>query len=436
MNPGPRFQCGLCKKYCKASDRLLECEECEKRFHASCSNLSDNELLIIESGDGAWYCTNCKADCGLCSGADLKGHKAVRCDSCDMWIHNECSFIAETQYEIVNNTNCTRICPKCEFFNFSDSFFGEQVNLETENRFVPLTKEKKDRSSPCGTNKSSFISGLKFISKNINSIRGKKLELLAFLDFHQPHVVAIQETKIDSSVATSELFPETCPYSVYRKDRNIHGGGVMLLVHKDISHMPITELENDSESIWVKVFANKTSHFVASWYRPPGSTSEEFKLFREQLDYIKTHHKGKKLPSAHVLGDFNFKDIDWPDRLSKSGSTLSQSEGQILIDIMNDHGLEPMVHFPTREKNTLDLILTTLPGQFQDVHSPDKLSDHDIVSGTLKIFIPPIKKPRRKVYLYQKGDYESLRKDTLDFAKENTSMVTRILVQYRRTLIC
>ena len=207
--------------------------------------------------DGALYCTNCKADCGLCSGAVLKGHKAVRCDTCDMWIHNECSFIAETQYETVNNTNCTWICPKCEFFNFSDSFFGEQVNLETENRFVPLTKEKKDRSSPCGTNKSSFISGLKFISMNINSIIGKKLELLAFLDSHEPHVVAIQKTKIDSSIATSELFPETCPYSVYRKDRNIHGGGVILLVHKDISHMPITELENDSESIWVKVSANK-----------------------------------------------------------------------------------------------------------------------------------------------------------------------------------
>ena len=82
MNPSPRFQCGLCKKYCKASDRLLECEECEKRFHASCSKLGDNELLRIESDDGAWYCTNCKADCGLCSGAVLKGHKAVRCDSC------------------------------------------------------------------------------------------------------------------------------------------------------------------------------------------------------------------------------------------------------------------------------------------------------------------------------------------------------------------
>ena len=99
---------------------------------------------------------------------------------------------------------------------------------------------------------------------NINSIRGKKLELLAFLEFNQPHVVAIQETKIDSSITTSELFPETCPHSVYIKDKNIHGGEVMLLVHKDISHMPTTE--NDSESIWVKLFANRTSHFVASWY--------------------------------------------------------------------------------------------------------------------------------------------------------------------------
>ena len=43
MNPGPRFQCGLCKKHCKAPDRLLECEECEKRFHAACLNLGDNE---------------------------------------------------------------------------------------------------------------------------------------------------------------------------------------------------------------------------------------------------------------------------------------------------------------------------------------------------------------------------------------------------------
>ena len=47
---------------------------------------------------------------------------------------------------------------------------------------------------------------------------------------------------IDSSHVTSELFQETCSYSVYRKDRNLRGEGVMLLVHKITEHMPSCNL--------------------------------------------------------------------------------------------------------------------------------------------------------------------------------------------------
>ena len=63
----------------------------------------------------------------------------------------------------------------------------------------------------------------------------------------------------------------------------------------------------------------------------------------------------------------------------------------MLTDVMNDYGLEPLVRFPTRENNTLDLILTSLPCQFHEIHSPDKLSDHDEISGTLKVHthVPP-----------------------------------------------
>ena len=67
----------------------------------------------------------------------------------------------------------------------------------------------------------------------------------------------------------------TCPLLyrfalMLRKDRTLDGGGVMLLIHKNNTHMPITELENNSESVWVKELTNTTSHFVASWYRQPG----------------------------------------------------------------------------------------------------------------------------------------------------------------------
>ena len=96
------------------------------------------------------------------------------------------------------------------------------------------------------------------------------------------------------------------------------------------------------------------------------------------------------------------------------------SEGAVLVEFIGGHELEQVVHFPTRGQNTLNLIITSLPGQFAEIHSPDKLGDHDIDPGTLKIDIPtpPIKKPKRKVYKYHKGDYESMKANALKFAKE------------------
>ena len=38
------------------------------------------------------------------------------------------------------------------------------------------------------------------------------------------------------------------------------------------------------------------------------------------------------------------------------------------------------------------------------------------------------------MYLYQKGDYESMRKDAFGFAKENISKDIQIIAQYKRAL--
>ena len=91
----------------------------------------------------------------------------------------------------------------------------------------------------------------------------------------------------------------------------------------------------------------------------------------------------------------------------------------MLIDIMNDHGLEQLVHSPAREKKHIGFNTHfSLFCQFRDIHSLDKSSDHDIVSGTLKVISLPIKKPRRNVIFVSEGDYETMRKDALGFAKE------------------
>ena len=55
----------------------------------------------------------------------------------------------------------------------------------------------------------------------------------------------------------------------------------------------------------------------------------------------------KSTPSVHVLGDFNFEDTVWPDRHNKCGPPLSKTEEHILVDIIDDHGFEELVHIPT-----------------------------------------------------------------------------------------
>ena len=102
-------------------------------------------------------------------------------------------------------------------------------------------------------------------------------------------------------------------------------------------------------------------------------------------------HKGNNSPESIFWWPSNFFDIVWPDRLNKSGSPLSLSKGEKFIEILNDHHLEQLVHFTTRERNTFNLIITSLSSKFLDIQSPERLSDHDFVSGNLKIVISPIK---------------------------------------------
>ena len=123
-----------------------------------------------------------------------------------MWVHNDCAFITDFQYETMQNSSCTWICLKCEFFNFSDSFFSEQLNLKDQNRFISLAKDSETRTPSTGTKNNKFVSGLKFSSINVNGIRSKKLELLAYLDFHQPQIVAIQETKLTALYQLQNCF--------------------------------------------------------------------------------------------------------------------------------------------------------------------------------------------------------------------------------------
>ena len=69
-----------------------------------------------------------------------------------------------------------------------------------------------------------------------------------------------------------------------------------------------------------------------------------------------------------LLGDFNFKKINWS---TITGS--SQLENKF-IDTITDNILNQVVHTPTRENNILDIVLINDPTQVSDLQVHEHLA--------------------------------------------------------------
>ena len=76
----------------------------------------------------------------------------------------------------------------------------------------------------------------------------------------------------------------------------------------------------------------------------PNRSVEDVRSIPVHLDQSRSLRAGKYIPTIHVIGYFNLFTL-----LLSKATWLSQTEGQILIDIINDIGLEQRIDFPTSE---------------------------------------------------------------------------------------
>ena len=106
---------------------------------------------------------------------------------------------------------------------------------------------------------------------NANSITHKKAEISAMADYCDPDLMLITETKLDSSIFSSELLPKGY-VGEFRRDHNLHGGGVMI-VTKDC--YTITDLvlqttpQNVTELVWATITLKDHSKLVVFFFTNP-----------------------------------------------------------------------------------------------------------------------------------------------------------------------
>ncbi|VDI07255.1 Hypothetical predicted protein [Mytilus galloprovincialis] len=121
-------------------------------------------------------------------------------------------------------------------------------------------------SSPIKTNKTDRNNyqkpkNTKILVVNFKSIKNKKEELCNLLDSANPNILIGTETWLRNDISSSEIFPDG--YTVYRKDRWDGYGGVLVAVKSDyISEL--VDIENDTESIFVKISLHKHAYESAA----------------------------------------------------------------------------------------------------------------------------------------------------------------------------
>ena len=263
-------------------------------------------------------------------------------------------------------------------------------------------------------------SNLRVCVVNCNSARNKKAVFTNFLDYAKPDLALITETKLDSNIVYNEFLPEGY-HGKIRKDRNSAGGGVMIAARHDLDIVEIDILNNNAESVWAKVLIENQPPLVigAAYRQDTMSSIEQIDHFDSNIDFIYDSLGHDTNFTLMIGGDFNLPDIDWDMSVVPHGSARVGISNRFL-EMASKHSLHQMVTIPTRNENILDLFLINKPGLVKEVSTIPGISpnDHDIVVVDMFISIKPNKKPKRKIYLWSKADWDFIKTKVLEFQKE------------------
>ena len=213
-------------------------------------------------------------------------------------------------------------------------------------------------------------------------------------------VIGVAETFLKKDVLDAEISIEG--FKLFRKDRcqikEGIGGGVILYVRNEIvSHESMELNKYKAEATWIKIKTDRNIDLtIGVCYKSQVADHNEIK---ELFDVIEMASRGPLL----IMGDFNYPHINWDN-------FESDANGSEFRDLVLDNYLHQHVKLPTRDKNILDLILTSDVSMVENIEIIEHLgnSDHNIVTWKLINNIEIIRN-NSPVRLYHKANFDAMR---------------------------
>ena len=150
---------------------------------------------------------------------------------------------------------------------------------------IVLTSDKKDNL---------WISHL-----NIQRLCAKQPDVIHYELLHSCDIVCFNETHVDETdVLSPQMFGFDNAYSLYRCDRGSNGGGVIVIVDKQLQPH-VQKVSSTLEAIVLHVVKNDQHMYIVSVYRPPHCNISKWKKeISKILEFYQVY-------PVCVLGDFN-----------------------------------------------------------------------------------------------------------------------------------
>ena len=186
------------------------------------------------------------------------------------------------------------------------------VNQNKTNKSCKPKLNEKDvlRNSHQNSNTFKSLKSLNCISLNARSVVNKIEEIQTIIQIEDPDLFVCTETHLSNDILSHEIFPQT--YTVIRKDRNRHGGGLIIAYKTQLSVTPRPDLETDCEILWCEVICpDNKSLFVGVFYRPPSSSIDVINELSKSMSLLSK--SGKKTRNVILTGDFNLPRLKWQD---------------------------------------------------------------------------------------------------------------------------
>lgn len=224
---------------------------------------------------------------------------------------------------------------------------------------------------------------MKITTWNVNSIRTRRERALAWLEAHQPDVLALQETKVEDAVFPEDDFAQR-GYHVARHGQKTYNG-VALLTRNPAAEVR-TALPHDPDPAEARMISARVGDLtVIDVYVPNGKhiTSDKFAYkmdwLTRLLEHLETHHE--PTDPLVLLGDFNITpdDRDVHDPVAWRGKVHCHPVERAMLQRFFDWGFTDLLRHKTEEEGIyswwdyrgggfprnkglrIDLILGTVP---------------------------------------------------------------------------